>query len=71
MALKQQIIDLLNQKPGLDSNQIAAELTAKITSVKVTLVKLINAEKVTRIKEPHEDKKPGRKNIYRYKVRTD
>jgi len=43
MALKQQIIDLLNQKPGLDSNQIAAELTAKITSVKVTLVKLINA----------------------------
>jgi len=71
MVLKQQIIDLLNQKPGLDSNQIAQELNAKITSVKVTLCKLINAEKVSRIKEPHEDKKPGRKNTYRYKVKTD
>lgn len=71
MVLKQQIIDLLNQKPGLDSNQIAQELNAKITSVKVTLCKLINNERVTRIKEAHEEKKPGRKNTYRYKVRTD
>ena len=71
MALKQQIIDLLMQQPGLDSNQIAQTLNAKITSVKVTLVKLINAETVTRIKEAHDEKKPGRKNTYRYKVRSD
>ena len=71
MALKEQIVNLLTEKPGLDSNQIASTLSAKITSVKVTLCKLINAEKVSRIKEPHEEKKPGRKNIYRYKDRND
>jgi len=35
------------------------------------LCKLIGAERVTRIKEPHDEKKPGRKNTYRYKVKTD
>ncbi len=71
MILKEQIINLLNEKPGLDSNQIADALGAKVTSIKVTLCKLIGAEKVTRIKEPHDDKKPGRKNTYRYKVKSD
>jgi len=71
MVLKEQIINLLNEKPGLDSNQIAAALGAKVTSIKVTLCKLIGTEKITRIKEPHDDKKPGRKNTYRYKVKTD
>jgi predicted transcriptional regulator len=71
MVLKEQIVNLLNEKPGLDSNQIAAALGAKVTSIKVTLCKLVSAEKVSRIKEPHEDKKPGRKNTYRYKVKTD
>ena len=72
MSLKQQIIDLLNAKPGLDSNQITEALGAKVTSVKVTLCKLISAEKVTRIKELKNDPdKPGRKNTYRYKVKTD
>ena len=71
MVLKEQIVNLLNEKPGLDSNQIAAALGAKVTSIKVTLCKLISAEKVSRIKEPHDEKKPGRKNIYRYKVRND
>lgn len=71
MILKTQIINLLNEKPGLDSNQIAQALNAKINSVKVTLCKLTNNEKLTRIKERHEEKKPGRKNIYRYKVKTE
>ena len=71
MVLKEQIVNLLNDKPGLDSNQIAEALGAKVTSIKVTLCKLISAEKVSRIKEPHDEKKPGRKNIYRYKVRND
>ena len=72
MTLKQQIIDLLNTQPGLDSNQITEMLKAKVTSVKVTLCKLVNAEKITRIKELKNDPdKPGRKNTYRYKVKTD
>lgn len=71
MVLKEQIVKLLNEQPGLDSNQIAAALGAKVTSIKVTLCKLINQEKVTRIKEPHDEKKPGRKNTYRYKVKSD
>ena len=71
MVLKEQIVKLLNEKPGLDSNQIAEALGAKTTSIKVTLCKLINAEQISRIKEIHNEKKPGRKNIYRYKVKTD
>ena len=72
MSLKQQIIDLLNNQPGLDSNQITEALNAKVTSVKVTLCKLVGAEKVTRIKElKNNPDKPGRKNTYRYKVKTD
>lgn len=71
MVLKEQIVNLLNEKPGLDSNQIAAALGAKVTSIKVTLCKLVSAEKVSRIKEIHNEKKPGRKNTYRYKVKTD
>ena len=71
MVLKEQIVKLLNEQPGLDSNQIAKALDAKVTSIKVTLCKLVNAEKVSRIKEPHDEKKPGRKNPYRYKVKTD
>jgi predicted transcriptional regulator len=72
MTLKQQIVDLLNNQPGLDSNQITEALNAKVTSVKVTLCKLIGAEKITRIKELHNDSdKAGRKNTYRYKVKTD
>lgn len=71
MVLKEQIVNLLNEKPGLDSNQIAEALGAKVTSIKVTLCKLIGDERVTRIKEPHDEKKPGRKNTYRYKVKSD
>ena len=72
MSLKQQIIDLLNAQPGLDSNQITEALNAKVTSVKVTLCKLVGAEKITRIKElKNNPDKPGRKNTYRYKVKTD
>jgi len=71
MVLKEQIVKLLNEKPGLDSNQIAEALGAKVTSIKVTLCKLVSAEKVSRIKEIHNEKKPGRKNTYRYKVKTD
>jgi hypothetical protein len=56
----------------LDSNQITETLGAKVTSVKVTLCKLISAERITRIKELKNDPdKPGRKNAYRYKVKTD
>jgi predicted transcriptional regulator len=72
MSLKQKIVDLLNTNPGLDSNQITETLGAKVTSVKVTLCKLIGAERITRIKELKNDPdKPGRKNTYRYKVKTD
>jgi predicted transcriptional regulator len=72
MSLKDKIIALLNEKPGLDSNQITEALGAKVTSTKVTLCKLMNAERITRIKEMHNDPdKAGRKNTYRYKVKTD
>ena len=72
MSLKKQIIALVSDKPGLDSNQIAEQLGAKITSVKVTLCKLINTETVTRIKEPKTDKqKAGRVNTFRYKIKSD
>ena len=72
MTLKQQILDLLTAQPGLDSNQITEALGAKVTSVKVTLCKLVGAEKVTRIKEMKANPdKAGRNNTYRYKVKTD
>jgi predicted transcriptional regulator len=72
MTLKQQILDLLTAQPGLDSNQITEALNAKVTSVKVTLCKLVSKEKVSRIKElKNNPDKAGRKNTYRYKVKTD
>jgi predicted transcriptional regulator len=72
MSLKQQILDLLTETPGLDSNQITQTLNAKITSVKVTLCKLVNQEKITRIMQlTNNPDKAGRKNTYRYKIKTD
>lgn len=72
MILKKQILELLEQKPGLDSTQIAETLGAKVNSVKVTLCKMIAKEQVTRVKEAKEAKaKNGPQNTYRYKIKTD
>lgn len=72
MSLKDKIINLLNDKPGLDSNEITEALGAKVTSIKVTLCKLMNANRITRTNELHnKPDQAGRKNTYRYKVKNE
>lgn len=69
MALAKQIVELLSQKPNMDSNEIASALTAKITTVKVTLHNMVKAEKLSRHRvEKSEKSKPGPKKLYLYTV---
>lgn len=67
MATK--IIEVLNQSPNLDSNKIAETIGAKNTCVKVTLNKLIKANRLVREKVKREQPtKVGPQNLYVYKV---
>lgn len=69
MAMSQQIIQLLEQTPNLNSLQIAQAINAKDTSVKVTLHKLIKKEKLVREKMARSEKtKAGPQNLYAYRV---
>lgn len=70
MSLQTRIVDLLQQTPGMNSNQIAEAVSAKVNSVKVTLNKLVKTEKVVREKMPRPDaSKAGPLNMYCYKVK--
>lgn len=65
----QQIVELLNTVPSLSSNEIATRLNAKITSVKVTLNKMVKTNRLMREKvERAQPSASGPKRIYAYKV---
>lgn len=69
MAMSQQIIQLLEQRPNLNSLEIAQAINAKDTSVKVILHKLIKKEKLVREKTARQEKtKAGPQNLYAYRV---
>jgi len=71
MNMVNSIVELLQQTPGMNSNQIAEKINGKKSSVKVTLTKLVKLEKVVREKMPKvsEEKFAGPKNLYCYKVK--
>jgi predicted transcriptional regulator len=68
MSVRNQIIDLLNSNPDLDSNEIAERLGIKLSAAKVTLCKMTSAGKLIREKHPVKVAKAGGKTQYRYKV---
>ena len=47
MVLKEQIVNLLNEKPGFDSNQIAAALGAARPTVQHRITRMENAGVIT------------------------
>ncbi len=70
MSLQARIVELLQQTPNMNSNQISEAVSGKLTSVKVTLNKLVKSEKVVREKMPRpESTKAGPQNLYCYKVK--
>lgn len=69
LAMSHQIIQLLSERPNLNSLEIAQAINAKDTSVKVTLHKLIKREKLVREKVARAEKtKAGPQNLYAYRV---
>lgn len=69
MAIPKQITELLQQKPGLSSVQIAQEINAKLDTVKVTLHNMVKKEKLVREKIARVEKtKSGPQNLYAYKL---
>ena len=69
MAIPKQIIELLQQTPGLNSLQIASALNAKPSTVKVTLTNMVKKEKLVREKVSREEKtKVGPQSLYAYKL---
>jgi predicted transcriptional regulator len=68
MSIRNQIIDLLNANPNLDSNEIAEKLGIKLSAAKVTLCKMSSQGKLSREKLPVKVAKAGGKTQYRYKV---
>lgn len=69
MPMPAQIVELLQQKPNMSSNEIAQALNAKITSVKVTLHKMVKNQKLVREKIGRVEKtKAGPQNLYAYRL---
>jgi len=68
MSVRDEIVNLLNSTPGLDSNEIAEKLGIKLSAAKVTLCKMTSAGKLIREKLPVKVAKAGGKTQYRYKV---
>ena len=69
MGIPGQIVELLQQKPNMSSIEIAQSLNAKITSVKVTLHKMVKNEKLVREKVLRAEKtKAGPQHLYAYRL---
>lgn len=69
MAMPKQIVELLQQNPNMGSTDIANSLNAKVTSVKVTLHKMVKEGKLVREKIARTEKaKAGPQNLYAYKI---
>lgn len=69
MRIPAQIVELLQQRPNMSSNEIAEALNAKLNSVKVTLHKMVKAQKLVREKVSRPEKtKAGPQNLYAYKL---
>lgn len=69
MAMPQQIVELLQNKPNMSSNDIAQALNAKVNSVKVTLHKMVKNQKLVREKVSRAEKsKAGPQNLYAYRL---
>ncbi len=73
MAMPKQIVELLQQNPDMSSNAIAETLNAKISSVKVTLHKMVKQGRLARQKvaRPVRGAKAGPQNVYAYKINTE
>lgn len=69
MRIPARIIDLLQQRPNMSSNEIAEALNAKLATVKVTLHNMVKAQKLCREKVSKTEKtKAGPQNLYAYRV---
>lgn len=69
MSAPKQIVELLGQKPNLNSNEIAQTLNARIDSIKVTLNKMVKAGKLVRDKVAREAKtNSGPQKVYAYRL---
>ena len=70
--MPKQIVELLQQTPNMSSNAIAETLNAKVSSVKVTLHKMVKQGKLMREKvaRPVRAVKAGPQNVYAYKINT-
>lgn len=67
--MPQQIVELLQNKPNMSSNDIAQALNAKVNSVKVTLHKMVKNQKLVREKVSRAEKsKAGPQNLYAYRL---
>lgn len=71
MSMPTQIVELLQQKPNLNSIEIASALNAKISSVKVTLHNMVKKQRLAREKVLRAEKsKAGPQNLYAYRIVT-
>lgn len=69
MRISAQIVELLQQKPNIGSNEIAQAINAKLSTVKVTLHKMVKTQMLCREKVGRAEKtKAGPQNLYSYKV---